>query len=72
MEENREKLTLRMSEELNLYTKKKANAIGVTQNAFLVMLIDMGLRQYEGELTIQCCCHGAESDHALFHTQKSV
>ena len=56
VEESKDKLTLRMSEELNLYTKKKASAIGITQNAFLVMLIDMGLRQYEGELTIQCHC----------------
>ena len=54
MEEEREKLTVRMSEELNQYTKKKANAIGVPQNAFLVMLIDMGLRVYEGELIIKC------------------
>lgn len=54
MEDNREKLTLRMAEELSTYTKKKADAIGVSQNAFLVMMIDLGLRQYEGELTINC------------------
>lgn len=43
----RNKLTLRISPELDAVTKSKAEYIGVSQNAFLVMLIDLGLRYYE-------------------------
>lgn len=49
-QDNRDKLTLRLSPDLNLYTKKKAESIGVTQNSLLVMLIDLGLKYYEGEI----------------------
>lgn len=52
--DERDKLTLRLNGELNCYIKKKADAIGVPQNAFLVMLIDLGLRYYEGEINLVC------------------
>ncbi len=48
-EEYREKLTLRVNESLSEYTKKKAEAIGISHNAFLNILLDLGLRQYEKE-----------------------
>lgn len=50
------KQELKLSDSLNNYTKQKARAIGIAHNAFLTMLIDMGLRYYEGEVTIVCKC----------------
>ena len=43
----RDKLTLRMVGELNLRTKDKADYLGISQNAFLLVLIELGLRCYE-------------------------
>lgn len=45
--ESRVKLTLRVSHELDIQTKNKAAYIGVSQNAFLAILIELGLRYYE-------------------------
>lgn len=45
--EHRVKLTLRISRELDIQTKNKAEYIGVSQNAFLATLIELGLRYYE-------------------------
>ena len=47
-----DKLTLRMAHELNMYTKKKACGLGISQNAFLVTLIDIGMRLYEIDCSI--------------------
>ena len=43
----RDKLTLRMSDDLNQRTKDKAGYLGISQNAFLLVLIELGLRCYE-------------------------
>ena len=43
----RDKLTLRMSDDLNQQTKDKAGYLGISQNAFLLVLIELGLRCYE-------------------------
>lgn len=43
----RDKLTLRLSGELNRLTKDKADYLGISQNAFLLALIGLGLRCYE-------------------------
>ena len=43
----RNKLTLRMSDDLNQRTKDKAGYLGISQNAFLLVLIELGLRCYE-------------------------
>ena len=43
----RDKLTLRMAGELNQRTKEKADYLGISQNAFLLVLIELGLRCYE-------------------------
>ena len=43
----RNKLTLRMSDDLNQRTKDKAGYLGISQNAFLLVLIKLGLRCYE-------------------------
>ena len=43
----RDKLTLRMAGELNQRTKDKADYLGISQNAFLLVLIELGLRCYE-------------------------
>lgn len=46
-QETRNKLTLRISPELDVITKSKAEYIGISQNALLAVLIDLGLRYYE-------------------------
>lgn len=46
-QDNRSKLTLRVSPELDKITKDKAEYMGISQNAFLVMMVDLGLRYYE-------------------------
>lgn len=43
----RDKLTLRMAGELNQRTKDKADYLGISQNAFLLALIELGFRCYE-------------------------
>lgn len=43
----RDKLTLRMAGDLNQRTKEKADYLGISQNAFLLVLIELGLRCYE-------------------------
>lgn len=43
----RDKLTLRMAGDLNRRTKDKADYLGISQNAFLLVLIELGLRWYE-------------------------
>lgn len=43
----RNKLTLRMSDDMNQRTKDKAGYLGISQNAFLLVLIELGLRCYE-------------------------
>lgn len=47
---NKDILTMRVAPRVNKYTKAKAESIGVSQNAFLNMLIDLGLRVYESEI----------------------
>ena len=43
----RDKLTLRMAGELDQRTKDKADYLGISQNALLLVLIELGLRCYE-------------------------
>lgn len=43
----RNKLTLRMSDDMSQRTKDKAGYLGISQNAFLLVLIELGLRCYE-------------------------
>ena len=43
----RNKLTLRMSDDMNQRPKDKAGYLGISQNAFLLVLIELGLRCYE-------------------------
>lgn len=43
----RDKLTLRMSDDLNQRTKDEAGYLGISQNAFLLVLIELGLQCYE-------------------------
>lgn len=43
----RDKLTLRISKELNAETKAEARYIGSSQNDFLLVLIRMGLKCYK-------------------------
>ena len=43
----RDKLTLRMADDLNQRTKDKAGYLGISQNAFLLVLIELGLWCYE-------------------------
>lgn len=39
--------SLRLPEEKNDYIKKKASEIGISQNAFIMVLIDLGIKLYE-------------------------
>lgn len=39
--------SLRLPEGKNEYIKKKANEIGISQNAFIMVLIDLGIKLYE-------------------------
>ena len=43
---NRNKLTLRIPKDVDEKTKELSDSIGISQNAFLLMLIDLGLRNY--------------------------
>lgn len=45
--DNRDKLTLRISKELNAETKAEAEYIGASQNNFLLVLIKLGLKYYK-------------------------
>lgn len=47
MEDKRDKLTLRISKQLNAITKEKAGYLGISQNNLLLVLIDLGLKCYE-------------------------
>jgi predicted DNA binding CopG/RHH family protein len=49
VEKQKDTITLRLSAEVNAHTKKKAEHVGISQNAFLNVLIDLGLRVYESE-----------------------
>ena len=42
--------SIRLPEQRNEYIRKKASEIGFSQNAFMVMLIDLGIRLYESEI----------------------
>ncbi len=42
--------SLRLVEEKDHYIRKKASEIGISQHAFTVMLIDLGIRVYESEV----------------------
>ncbi len=46
-EQERDKLTLRISKQLNARTKEKASYLGVSQNNLLLVLMDLGLKCYE-------------------------
>lgn len=39
--------SLRLTEKRNDYIRKKASEIGISQNAFINILIDLGIRLYE-------------------------
>lgn len=39
--------SLRLPEEKSDYIKKKAHEIGISQNAFIMVLIDLGIKLYE-------------------------
>ena len=43
----RNKLTHRMADDMSQRTKDKAGYLGISQNAFLLVLIELGLRCYE-------------------------
>lgn len=42
--------SIRLPEERTEYIKKKASEIGISQNAFMLMLIDLGIKLYEGKM----------------------
>lgn len=44
--------SLRLSEKTNKYIKEKAQEIGASQNAFTAVLIDLGIKVYECEVTL--------------------
>lgn len=44
--------SIRLPEQRNDYIREKANEIGVSQNAFMVMLIDLGIKLYESNIKI--------------------
>lgn len=39
--------SIRLPEQRNNYIREKAHEIGISQNAFMVMLIDLGIKLYE-------------------------
>lgn len=49
MDKGRDRLTLRLSKELNALTKDKAGYLGISQNNLLLLLIDLGLKAYEAK-----------------------
>jgi len=44
--------SLRLPEKRNNYIKEKSMAIGISQNAFIMMLIDLGIKYYESGIAI--------------------
>lgn len=44
--------SLRLPEEVNLYIKEKAQEIGISQNAFISILIDFGIKIYKCDVTL--------------------
>ena len=42
--------SIRIPEQRNEYIRKKANEIGISQNALMVMLIDLGIKLYESDI----------------------
>lgn len=44
--------SIRLPEQRNDYIREKAHEIGVSQNAFMVMLIDLGIKLYESNIKI--------------------
>lgn len=44
--------SLRLPEEVNLYIKEKAQEIGISQNAFISILIDLGIKIYKCDVTL--------------------
>ncbi len=49
-QEGKDILTIRVSPKVNQYTKAKAEVLGISQNALINVLIDLGLRAYESEI----------------------
>lgn len=45
--------SIRIPTELNERIKRKAAEIGASQNSIMMVLLDLGLKIYEGEFTIQ-------------------
>lgn len=43
--------TIRLPEEKASYIKEKSTEIGISQNAFMMVLIDLGIRLYESQVT---------------------
>lgn len=48
--EDKNLISLRLSAQVDQCTKTKAESIGVSQNALLNILIDLGLRLYETDV----------------------
>ena len=48
--EDKNLLSLRLTHQVDQLTKAKAEAVGLSQNAFLNILIDLGLRVYESDV----------------------
>lgn len=46
-------LTIRMSEQMEEYTKSKAAEIGSSQSSFINVLLDLGKKVYEGVILVQ-------------------
>lgn len=44
--------SLRLPESKNEYIREKAAEMGVPQHAFTVVLIDLGIKMYEGKVSI--------------------
>lgn len=45
--------SLRIPTELNERIKRKATEIGASQNSMMMVLLDLGLKLYEGQFTVQ-------------------
>ena len=45
--------SLRLTEERNNYVKEKANEMGISQNAFIMVLIDLGIKVYESKINFE-------------------
>lgn len=44
--------SLRVPEAKNDYIKEKAQEIGISQNAFMMVLLDLGIKTYEAQAVI--------------------